>query len=88
MRDYKIKQTEWPTRKKSKGAQKMLLRTLLALMVIAAGYTAYEWISAASTEQVAEAPIAPEDPNIIPLQLPPKPATAEEIPASKGDSNP
>ncbi|MFD2112286.1 hypothetical protein [Thiorhodococcus fuscus] len=85
MRDYKIKQTEWPIHKKRKGARKMLLRTLLALIVIAAGYTAYEWIPAASTEQLAE---APTDPNIIPLQLPPTPATAEEIPASKDASNP
>ena len=73
MRDYKFKQTEWPIRKKSSGLQKKLVRALLLLVVVAAGYALYQWIPSSG---MLPAPAMETDPNVIPLELPPKPATA------------
>jgi hypothetical protein len=68
MRDYKIKQTEWPRQKKHNKLFRIAAALLTVLAIGLLGYVGIEWWTSkpddASTQQA--------DPRVIPLTIPPR----------------
>jgi hypothetical protein len=73
MRDYKFRQTEWPKRK----VRSKTLRIIAGLLAVVAlgllGYAGWQWFS---TRPAEDGPAKSLDSRVIPLTIPPKPATS------------